>query len=300
VTEIVAVRPFSMGDLDAVARFAARVHAVDPSVEPFAHRLGVIATGPRARLELWQVAEDERGETQGIAFAALREGGSRTTLDAYVAVAPELRRQGLACALFNPAMRWVLSATDPVVLRVRVRDDSEAGRAFLSTVGFREVGAQLSLHWSGQKAEVPPMPALRILRVGASDARARRELERLSNEAWRGAPDAFATRPDELEQLFSDENRWILLAEKHGRAVGYLSAVWLARTLGIEEVAVLQEYRRAGIGRALVAHALREAASAVLSVAESNRAARALYRSLGFVQASRRIVYETRGGPERG
>ena len=78
--------------------------------------------------------------------------------------------------------------------------------------------------------------------------------------------------------------------------MGYLSAVWLGRTLGIEEVAVLPEFRRTGIGRALVAAGLSGAAHAVLSVAESNRAARALYRSLGFTVSARRLVHELRHG----
>jgi ribosomal-protein-alanine N-acetyltransferase len=87
----------------------------------------------------------------------------------------------------------------------------------------------------------------------------------------------------------------VLLAESEKRPIGYLSAVRLGRTLGIEEVAVLPDFRRMGVGRALLAVALhREIAGAVLSVNEDNKAARALYRSLGFAQVARRMVMERR------
>ena len=139
------------------------------------------------------------------------------------------------------------------------------------------------------------MPALRIRTGTAKDQKL---VERLSVEAWAGAPDAFASRPDEIAQLFGEEGRVVLFAESDGKTMGYLAGVQLGRTLGIEEVAVLPEFRRMGIGRALVAFALQNAAQqgAVLSVSESNKPARALYRSLGFVQSARKIVMERRAG----
>jgi ribosomal protein S18 acetylase RimI-like enzyme len=88
----------------------------------------------------------------------------------------------------------------------------------------------------------------------------------------------------------------VLLAESDGRAAGYLSAVWAGRTLLIEEVAVMPPSRRQGIARALLSTALRDASSAVLSVAESNVAGRALYESLGFTRSARHVVYELRHG----
>ena len=114
-----------------------------------------------------------------------------------------------------------------------------------------------------------------------------------------GAPDTFATRSDELAQLLSELGRVVLLAHEGGRPVGYLSGVFLGKTLGIEEVAVLPALRRMGVGRALVTAALaREAPkAAILSVGEENKAARALYRALGFTQTARKVVFELFGGP---
>jgi len=298
---VVTVRPFSLDDLEPAALFCDRARVEDPAIEPFAQRLALLATGPRALLDLWRVAEEEDGSLQGLAFVALREarsagGGERTTLDIYAAVGPALRRQGLGRALCEPSLQWAAQAHGPTALRARVRDDVQAGRAFLAALGFAEASAQLALSWSARPIEAQAMPALRLRWVTAGETQALHDLTRLAGEAWAGEPDAFATRSDEVAQLLSESGRLVLLADVDRRAVGYLSGVWLGRTLGIEEVAVVPAHRRSGIGRALVMAALQEAAHAVLSVAESNRAARALYRGVGFAQAARRLVYELRCG----
>lgn len=274
---VVSVREFSLEDLEAIGQFCDAARVLDASVEPFSQRLGLIATGTRALLPLWRVAVDEKSAVCGVAFAAVR---TEDVLDFYAAVHPAMRRQGLARALAEPSLAAGMR------LRARVRDDAGPGRAFLVALGFVEAGAQLSLHWSGREPYQPPMPALRI-RPGVEKDRP--ALQRLSAAAWTDAPD---TRADEISQLFDDQDRVLLLAESDGRPLGYLSALHLGRTLGIEEVAVLPDHRRMGIGRALVAQALARAPSAVLSVSESNHAARALYRSLGFTQAARRLLFE--------
>ena len=282
---ILSVRPFALDDLDGAAAFAERTRVSDPWVEPFGHRLAMIATGPRARLDLWRVAEDEAGVVAGVSFAAVREGGTAPVLDLYAAVAPTSRRQGLGRALCEPA---VASGS---ILRARARPGT-AGVSFLSRLGFAEAGAQLQLTWSGRAPPVE-LSALRIRAGGPEDEAL---LLRLSEAAWSGAPEAFASRPDEIAQLVAEQGRLLLFAEVDRSTAAYLSGVFLGKTLGIEEVAVLPAFRRMGIGRALLARALAAAQSAVLSVNEANRPARALYRSLGFKEAARRVVMELRDG----
>jgi ribosomal protein S18 acetylase RimI-like enzyme len=284
---VVSIRSFSLDDLDPAAELCDRARKRDPHVEPFALRLALLATGPRARLDVWHIAEDESGTAQGIAFAAVREArlavDGPAVLDVYAAVAPDLRRQGLGRALCEPILE------QSAVLRARVREESAAGRAFLRALGFAESSAQLSLSWSGRRIDEAHLPALRLRAARPEDATV---LEALSRDAWAGAPETFGSRPDEVARLFSDSERLVVVAEADRRAIGYLSGVWMGHTLGIEEVAVLPEFRRAGVGRALVATALRGAAHAVLSVSESNRAGRALYASLGFSTSARRLVCE--------
>ncbi len=209
--------------------------------------------------------------------------GSRAALDLWLH--PSMRRQGLGRALSEPA----LSAK--ARLRARVRDDAFAGRAFATALGFVETGAQLSLQWGGGKVEVPPMPALRIRAATRRDEQA---LRKLSSDAWVESAETNFSRADEIAQLFAEEGRLVLLAESEGKPMGYLSAVQLGRTLGIEEVAVLPQFRRMGVGRGLLGHVMVKSQGAVLSVSEANKPARALYRSLGFRQTARRLVLERR------
>ncbi len=415
---VVTVRPFTLDDLEAAADFCERARQLDPAVEPFAQRLALIATGPRAVLPLWQVAQGEDGLVYGIAFAAVRETRDptaasagklaappapapgkaaspalarpprqpyaagpgvgalagvraerpgpnlpvapelpqrpnlplrparppepapaspqapraaeessrapapreqpasapreqqaaapgaptlpqRTTLEIYAAVHPPLRRQGLGRALLEPLVQWAQGAGEPVALRARVNDapGSSAGLAFLRALGFRESRAQLTLNWTQAPLGKRELPALAVRQLAPGDAAGLAQLARLSDAAWSGAPDAFPTRADELAQLMSELGRLVILASAEGRGVGYLSGVWLGKTLGIEEVAVLPDFRRAGVGRALVTFALeRNARAAVLSVGEENRAARALYRSLGFTQTARKLILVLEGG----
>lgn len=231
-------------------------------------------------LEAWRVAEGEDGALYGIGFLAVREAA---LFDVYTAVHPALRRQGLGRALCEGALAL------GTILRARVRDDAIAGRAFLQSLGFVEKGAQLALQWRARGLPAVEMPALRLRRALPKDEPV---LQRLSRDAWTGAPDTFATRPDEIAQLFGDDGRGVWLAESEGKPMGYLSGVQLGKTLGIEEVAVLPAYRRMGIARALLAKALASEQGAVLSVSESNRPARALYKSFGFTLSARRLIYE--------
>lgn len=278
----VAVRRFTLDDLAAAARFGEAGRALDPAIEPFAQQLRLLATAPRAALDLWRVAAGEDGGVYGLSFAALRDPATRV-YDFYAAVHPSLRRRGIGRALGEPALG------NGAALRARVRDDAVPGIAFLRALGFTENGAQLFLEWGGGALKAPLKPALRIRAAARRDQPV---LQALSNEAWAGAPDAFAARADEIAQLVSGDDRLVLVAESDGKPMGYLSAVRLGRTLAIEEVAVLPQFRRTGIARALVARALANATGAVLSVGDANRPARGLYRSLGFRQTARRLVMQ--------
>jgi len=277
------VRGFALSDLTAAERFCAAARALDPEVEPFGKRLASIAALERAELPLWRVAADGTGAVQGIAFAALRESRQGRACDLYCAVHPALRRQGIGRALCGPAL------ASRVRLRARVSESAVAGRAFLAALGFVETSAQLTLRRAGARVALPPSPALRIRVARSRDTRI---VARLADQAWAGAPDAFLSGADDVALLFSEEGRLVLLAESQGQPAGYLTALQLGGALGIEELAVLPKFRRTGIGRALVAHALRDGSAAVLSVSEENAAARALYRSLGFERVSRRLILE--------
>lgn len=84
----------------------------------------------------------------------------------------------------------------------------------------------------------------------------------------------------------------IFAAVDDGRAVGYVLLYIVAGEADIVRVAVLPEYRRQGIARALLNCAFDKVEGAVfLDVRESNTPAIELYKSLGFADTGVRKNY---------
>lgn len=87
---------------------------------------------------------------------------------------------------------------------------------------------------------------------------------------------------------------WV--AERDGRVVGMLVAWILVDEAHIATLAVHPDFRRQGIARELLTHALRSmaeegAVSSLLEVRESNAAAQELYRQFGYEAVGRRRRY---------
>lgn len=83
---------------------------------------------------------------------------------------------------------------------------------------------------------------------------------------------------------------------EHRRIAGYIVAREAASELHINNVAVREQYRRRGIGRALLKQILEEArnlevTTAFLEVRSGNIAAQALYEECGFKAIARRSGY---------
>lgn len=90
--------------------------------------------------------------------------------------------------------------------------------------------------------------------------------------------------------------RWPLVARVGGALVGYLVAWFVADEAQISNLAVAPRWRRRGLGRRLLAAALREGCrrgcrAVFLEVRVSNRAAHRLYQQCGFRTVGRRRGY---------
>jgi ribosomal-protein-alanine N-acetyltransferase len=102
----------------------------------------------------------------------------------------------------------------------------------------------------------------------------------------------------DFRECVASEVVFLVAAAPDGVA-GYVIAQDAADEGEILNLAVVPARHRAGIGRALVEHALaalgkRGAERVFLEVRESNAAARALYRVLGFQEVGRRSRYYRR------
>jgi ribosomal-protein-alanine N-acetyltransferase len=89
-------------------------------------------------------------------------------------------------------------------------------------------------------------------------------------------------------------------AESPEKVLGYVLRWLVEGEVELLNVAVARDVRRTGLGRRLIECVLRDARRAKatvvsLEVSVRNRAARALYRSLGFVEVRERKDYYSRG-----
>ncbi len=123
----------------------------------------------------------------------------------------------------------------------------------------------------------------------AEDAAAASEILLEAREAasWsRQALTEFILQPEALA----------LISERGGMPTGFILGRMVADEAEILDLAVSEEYRRQGEGRALLAEILRRFAESgvsrvFLEVRESNRAAIEFYERIGFRQSGRREGY---------
>ena len=108
------------------------------------------------------------------------------------------------------------------------------------------------------------------------------------------SPRLEAPSGERLRAVAANPSAALFTAESGGAVVGALTLVWYdvpsGRKAWIEDVVVDAARRGAGIGGALVREALSQAAAAgvlrvMLTSSAARRAARALYRKVGFEEA---------------
>lgn len=112
------------------------------------------------------------------------------------------------------------------------------------------------------------------------------------------------TNPWTREMYFAEfENRGVsycyLARDDEGKAIGFCSFWKVIDELHINNLAVVPDYRRAGVASALLTHVLSEggrlgAVRATLEVRRSNEAARGLYERFHFSVCGVRRAYYTK------
>lgn len=122
-------------------------------------------------------------------------------------------------------------------------------------------------------------------------------------QGYKGLEEYSYTHPDDVEAylhwLFRRDVAGIWLAEENSKIVGFVASDgnWFSKREGkvvgaIHELVVLPEYRKKGIGKALVEKALEYFKSRGLEVAElwvgdENKQAMDFYKNLGFEEKDR-------------
>lgn len=95
----------------------------------------------------------------------------------------------------------------------------------------------------------------------------------------------------ELAEYLENKDVMVLCAKKDGKLLGVLCLLVGIDTTDILDIAVAEESRCCGVGRALIEFAKERYPVLMLEVRESNAPARALYEKCGFEQISVRKNY---------
>ncbi|MBR6790008.1 MAG: ribosomal protein S18-alanine N-acetyltransferase [Oscillospiraceae bacterium] len=93
--------------------------------------------------------------------------------------------------------------------------------------------------------------------------------------------------PKGLRDTLREERSFFLTAEENGRICGYLNCTYILDEINIHRICVLPEYRRMGVGTALMARLAdfcreKELREIFLEVRKSNLQAQRLYTRFGF------------------
>ena len=149
-------------------------------------------------------------------------------------------------------------------------------------------------------------PAFVVRRAVHGDVLALMELKRQMAVAEQTTHLIKASAEEWARDCFGPRARFhAIVAERHGAAVGLLTfneqafAGWLATTVYVQDIYVMPEHRRHGIGRALLAAAAAEATRCgaclvYLNVHEANPARR-LYEQAGFGVVPSCVVHSISG-----
>ncbi len=219
-------------------------------------------------------------------------------------VHPEYCGRSLATDLFNSAMNRAREMGAKVA-HVNIREDNMVARKLLSELGFSLVRQFLELRLDIGRVDgldVHPAIEWRYLQSCQED-----ELTKLQNRAF---ADTWGYKPNTVEEitfrinLSTCSRQDIVVAYEGHRAVG---CCWTGisceegepsvRKGRIHMIGVDPDHRRKGIGRGLMTVGLTRLRNRGLMVAEltvdsENKAAYALYQSLGFEVQARTLWYE--------
>jgi ribosomal-protein-alanine N-acetyltransferase len=99
-----------------------------------------------------------------------------------------------------------------------------------------------------------------------------------------------------LRDTLNEEHSFFAVAEEDGRIYGYLNTTYVLDEMNLNRICVLPEYRRSGVGSALMQQMFtcaqqRQIRALYLEVRESNENAQRVYRRFGFQVVGRRAGF---------
>jgi GNAT superfamily N-acetyltransferase len=207
---------------------------------------------------------------------------------------------GVASAFFNPvfvldaraephdaraAVAWIESKDLPVSVHVREDLGTELPETLVA-LGMVARPWPMPVMVLEPIPVRPPAPAATVIRVGGAELLEDFHAANESGETFRRLfGRAIAADPSVL----------LALGDLDGEPVSAAAAIGSGSTIGIYAVGTREAARRRGIGRAVTWAAIdagRAAWGGTIAILQSSEMGVALYRSMGFEEASRYVLYE--------
>ncbi len=299
------IRNYRPEDFDGYVRLNSEAEALDDSghvVSPELLRERLGRPGFSAEQDLFLAELD--GQVVGYVEVTLELGVGRAVLDCLVH--PEHRREGLARRLFGGAMRHAADSGVRAV-HVGIAEGNAAATGLLCHLGFASVclHVEMSLELAGAHLPAcgPSNVQLRHLQFGEED-----RLTEIQNRCFDGTWGFSPNTREEVAYRLNLRNAApenVVLAMDRDTIIGYCwTTMCQAGDAGVGRLSgrvnmlgVAPEYRGRGIGRLLLvaglAYLKRKGTDAVkLTVDDQNRAAIAIYESVGFKTTSKTLWYE--------
>ena len=150
--------------------------------------------------------------------------------------------------------------------------------------------------------------SIRVRRLRAGDSDLKGVAEQLNSTDWYEGSQDFTE--DSLRAFVTNEDNFYLIASIEDKVVGGLHAYGLLHPDGrkiiyIDEVDTIKQYRRQGVGKAMMVEMLKlateyDATEAWLGTEEDNLAAMALYKSLNPYEEEQTVIFSYKTGKTDG
>lgn len=310
-TETMRIRTFEPDDVEVLVRLINEADALDHAgrrTNPQEVRAFLSQPGNDPDKNLF-IAEID-GKPVGYSELVVRSSRKEKTFLCYGIVLPAFRRRGIGSRLVNCVMdraKEIGSDGSRPVFQISARQSIAGVNELAASLGLRpaECNLRLELDNLGQlpPMEVPAGVRLRTYQPGRDE----QEYVALFNLAFAEHWGNQYTTVGELRYFFAQpghDPEGQILAIVGGKMAGLCGAITEAgerqrtgRMMGeIDAVAVHPDYRGLGLGRLLTVaglHYLKRCGmeAAWLSVIGSNRRARVMYKSLGFKEKQRTVMW---------
>lgn len=234
-----------------------------------------------------------------VGYASIRNWNENSGVALYLLdgrIAPDARRQGYGhillehCETVASRLARRSGGFERGVFGAGASSADDERNAFLAEHGYREVFSMVEMIHDQDVAPLDVPDGVDIVDARSDDMPA---LWQANEDEYNTRPFTAATNPGSMERFCSVDTTGWLVARSEGRLAGFVGTAMRSDHCEITELTVLPEFRRRGIGAALLNQAMQRAQSVTRlhTDGEGRFGALDLYLGAGFRIVERHVRY---------